>query len=80
MADEIALRDENAKLSVENGRLSNQLHSACGELKKVKTKNAALRTKVSEVEHFDVLCHDAAIELQEYAKALKGTIDKKLYK
>ncbi len=39
-----------------------------------------LKVCSTEIEHFDVLCHDASIELQEYAKTLKGTIDKKMYK
>ena len=50
VADEVALRDENVRLSAENGRLGDQLHTTCTELQEVKTENAALRTKVSEQE------------------------------
>ena len=50
VADEVALRDENTRLSAENGRLGDQLHTAHTELTTLKTENAALRKKVSEQE------------------------------
>lgn len=76
VADEIALRNENTKLSAENGRLGNQLHSVSAELKEVKTENAALRTKVSEQEqHIDNLKGELS-NLQRLYAALQEKVEK----
>lgn len=76
VADEIALRNENTKLSVENGRLGNQLHSVCAELKEVKTENTALQTKVSEQEqHINDLKGELS-NLQRLYAALQERVEK----
>ena len=76
VADEIALRDDNAKLSAENGRLGNQLHSVCTKPKDVKTENAALRPKVSKQEQHinDLKCELS--NLQRLYAALQEKVEK----
>lgn len=75
VADEVALRDENARLAAENGRLCEQLHTARTELNDVKTENAALRTKVSEQEQQIVSMGNELSDLQRLYAALQKRVE-----
>lgn len=74
--DEVALRDENARLSAETGRLGDQLHTACTVLNDVKTENAALRTKVSEQEQQIVSMGSELSDLQRLYATLQKRVEK----
>ncbi len=76
VADEVALRDENARLAAENGRLCEQLHTARTVLNDVKTENAALRTKVSEQEQQIVSLGSELSNLQRLYAALQERVEK----
>ena len=76
VADEVALRDENARLSAENVRLGDQLHTARTELQEVKTENAALRTKVSKQEQQIVSFKAELSNLQRLYAALQERVEK----
>ena len=76
VADEVALRDENARLDAENGRLCEQLHTARTELNDVKTENAALRTKESEQEQQIVSFKAELSNLQRLYAVLQERVEK----
>ena len=76
VADEVALRDENLRLSAENGRLGDQLHTVQTELTGAKTENDALRKKVSEQEQQIVEVKAELTNLQRLYSALREQFEK----
>nr|MCR5121036.1 plasmid recombination protein [Ruminococcus sp.] len=76
VTDEVALRDENVRLSAENGRLGDQLHIARSELTAVKTENAALRKKVSEQEQQITAVKAELSNLQRLYNSLREQFEK----
>ncbi len=76
VADDAALRDENLRLSGDNKRLGDQLHTARTELKEVKTENAALRTKVSEQEQQITAVKTELSNLQRIYSKLREQFEK----
>ena len=76
VADDVALRDENLRLSGDNKRIGEQLHTVRAELDESRKENAALRTRVSEQEQQIVEVKAELTSLQQLYSKLREQFEK----